>query len=173
MSFWECPTCGGISGVTACCSDGAQPAEPVKAPSDDEAVLAHLHLVREYGSARFDEAFNATDPNTPAIAQQWAVKAKHAFREIEASARALLARYGQPAQQAVPMLARARAEWHEDDGPVMWWAWCGHEWAGEPAWCGTPLDDSWPGYHTHWTPHPSMPAAPLDRAARQGEGGAA
>lgn len=58
-----------------------------------------------------------------------------------------------------PLLARALAEWHEDDGPVTWWAWCGHEWAGEAPWCGTPLDQDWPGYHTHWTPIPGVPFA--------------
>jgi hypothetical protein len=61
--------------------------------------------------------------------------------------------------QAVPLIARQLGEWHEDDGPVMWWAWNGSEWAGEPAWCGTPLSSDWPGYHTHWTPHPNVPAA--------------
>lgn len=59
-----------------------------------------------------------------------------------------------------PLIARQLAEWHDDDGPVMWWAWCGHDWAGEPAWCGTPNDSDWPGYHTHWTPHPAMPMQP-------------
>ncbi|WYX26509.1 dATP/dGTP pyrophosphohydrolase domain-containing protein [Achromobacter xylosoxidans] len=58
-----------------------------------------------------------------------------------------------------PLIARALDEWHEDDGPVTWWAWCGHEWAGEAPWCGTPLDQGWPGYHTHWTPIPGVPAA--------------
>ncbi|RZS80613.1 hypothetical protein [Pigmentiphaga kullae] len=68
----------------------------------------------------------------------------------------------QPAAQAapiVPLIARALAEWHEDDGQVLWWAWCGHEWAGEAPWCGTPLDSDWPGYHTHWTAIPAMPAS--------------
>lgn len=65
-----------------------------------------------------------------------------------------------------PLIARQLGEWHEDDGPVAWWAWCGHEWAGEPAWIGTPLCDTWPGYHTHWTPHPDFPNAA--RAAQQG-----
>lgn len=59
-----------------------------------------------------------------------------------------------------PLIARQLAEWHEDDGPAMWWAWCGSDWAGEPAWCGTPNDSDWPGYHTHWTPHPAMPMQP-------------
>jgi hypothetical protein len=57
-----------------------------------------------------------------------------------------------------PLIARQLGEWHEDDGPVMWWAWNGHGWAGEPAWCGQPTDSDWPGYHTHWTPHPQQPA---------------
>lgn len=49
--------------------------------------------------------------------------------------------------------ARPLSEWHEDDGPVVWWLFPVHE----PAWIGTPLDDGWPGYHTHWTPHPKPP----------------
>ena len=60
--------------------------------------------------------------------------------------------------QQRPLIARSLAEWHEDDGNVMWWAWCGQDWAGEPAWCGTPNDSDWPGYHTHWTQHPVQPA---------------
>jgi len=71
--------------------------------------------------------------------------------------------YAAPPAQAVdlgpvPLIARALAEWHEDDGNVLWWAWCGRDWAGEPAWAGTPNDSDWPGYHTHWTPHPTQPA---------------
>lgn len=50
--------------------------------------------------------------------------------------------------------ARPLSEWHEDDGPVVWWLFPVHE----PAWIGTPLDTDWPGYHTHWTPHPAAPA---------------
>ena len=50
--------------------------------------------------------------------------------------------------------ARPLSEWHEDDGPVVWWRFPVHE----PAWIGTPLDTDWPGYHTHWTPHPAAPA---------------
>ena len=49
--------------------------------------------------------------------------------------------------------ARPLSEWHEDDGPVVWWLFPVHE----PAWIGTPLDTDWPGYHTHWTPHPTVP----------------
>lgn len=54
-----------------------------------------------------------------------------------------------PGQQT----ARPLADWHEDDGAVVWWWFL----VDEPAWIGTPLDDDWPGYHTHWTPHPKLP----------------
>ena len=72
--------------------------------------------------------------------------------------------------QQRPLIARSLAEWHEDDGNVMWWAWCGRDWAGEPAWCGTPNDSDWPGYHTHWTQHPSQPALIDQRDAAPGVG---
>jgi hypothetical protein len=39
-------------------------------------------------------------------------------------------------------------DWHEDDGPVLWWC----RPVEEPPYAGTPLDADWPGYHTHWTP---------------------
>ncbi|MET0888820.1 MAG: hypothetical protein ABWY09_01665 [Stenotrophomonas maltophilia] len=70
--------------------------------------------------------------------------------------------------QQRPLIARSLAEWHENDGNVMWWAWCGRGWAGEPAWCGTPNDSDWPGYHTHWTQHPSQPALIDQRDAAPG-----
>jgi hypothetical protein len=53
--------------------------------------------------------------------------------------------------------ARPIDEYHEDDGNVVWWAWEDGAWLGEPAWIGTPTDSDWPGYHTHWTPHPAQP----------------
>lgn len=74
-----------------------------------------------------------------------------------------------PAVDAAPLLARHLSEWHEEDGDVSWWAWCGRDWAGEPAWIGRPTDDGWPGYHTHWTAHPAMPAAIAAQAKEGGE----
>lgn len=38
-------------------------------------------------------------------------------------------------------------DWHEDDGPVLWW----RPPIEEPPYSGTPLDNDWPGYHTHFT----------------------
>lgn len=39
-------------------------------------------------------------------------------------------------------------EWHEEIGDVLWWTFP----VQEPPYCGTPIDDNWPDYHTHWTP---------------------
>lgn len=39
-------------------------------------------------------------------------------------------------------------DWHEDDGSVLWWRFP----IVEPPYCGTPLDDDFPGNVTHWTP---------------------
>ncbi|TPL30928.1 hypothetical protein FJ946_02830 [Mesorhizobium sp. B2-4-7] len=53
------------------------------------------------------------------------------------------------------------AEWHEDEGYAVWWTWRDGDWLGEPSYIGAPLCDDWPGYHTHWTPHPTFPSAPV------------
>ncbi|WP_313493714.1 hypothetical protein [Stenotrophomonas sp.] len=60
--------------------------------------------------------------------------------------------------------ARPLEEWHDDTtnggGDSVWFTWDAErgEWLGEPAWIGRPNDSDWPGYHTHWLPHPAFPA---------------
>lgn len=49
--------------------------------------------------------------------------------------------------EAAP-IARPLEEWHDDCGPVLWWAFP----IEEAPWAGSPGDSDWPGYHTHWTP---------------------
>lgn len=51
--------------------------------------------------------------------------------------------------------ARPIEEWHEDFGDVLWWKFP----IEEPPYVGSPLDEKWPGYHTHWTfiPLPQPP----------------
>ena len=66
-------------------------------------------------------------------------------------------------------IARPIAEWHEDMGFCVWWWWTGTEWAGEPAWIGSPNCSDWPGYHTHFTPHPNMPLPAPPACLPQGE----
>jgi hypothetical protein len=41
--------------------------------------------------------------------------------------------------------------WHEDIGPALWWAFP----IAEAPYCGSPLDEDFPDYLTHWTPLPS------------------
>jgi hypothetical protein len=46
------------------------------------------------------------------------------------------------------LLTRERESWHEEDGVVLWWTLP----LNEPPYVGTPLDDDFPEYVTHWTP---------------------
>ena len=45
------------------------------------------------------------------------------------------------------VIAHLAEKWHEDIGPVLWWAFP----VEEPPYCGTPLDDDFPKYKTHFT----------------------
>lgn len=80
-----------------------------------------------------------------------------------------------------PERARPLAEWHEDHGDVLWWAFDEAGNINEAPWVGSPLIlgqsvelhafqgehretllfrghvGGWPGYHTHWTPLPPAP----------------
>lgn len=47
-------------------------------------------------------------------------------------------------QKAIAQLAE---KWHEDIGPVLWWDFP----VEEPPYCGTPLDEDFPKYKTHFT----------------------
>lgn len=76
-------------------------------------------------------------------------------------------------------IARPLSEWTEDDGDVLWWRFPVTEapYVGSPRCLGHTVEawtqDSpeprvaarfmvggWPGYHTHWTPLPPIPAEP-------------
>ena len=45
------------------------------------------------------------------------------------------------------VIAHLAEKWHEDIGPVLWWDFP----VEEPPYCGTPLDDYFPKYKTHFT----------------------
>ena len=49
--------------------------------------------------------------------------------------------------QAEKVEARLAEHWHEDIGPVLWWNFP----VEEPPYCGTPLDERFPKYKTHFT----------------------
>ncbi len=72
----------------------------------------------------------------------------------------LSARHPRPDHEPESLLrrtARAIDEWHEVDGAVLWWRFP----INEPPYAGTPLDDSFPDYVTHWTRIP-IPAQTSD-----------
>jgi hypothetical protein len=47
--------------------------------------------------------------------------------------------------------------YHEDYGEVLWWKLP----VEEAPYCGSPLADSWPGYHTHWSKVPKVWLQPV------------
>ena len=61
-------------------------------------------------------------------------------------------------QALAPEVAIPGEQWHEDDGPVLWWRFPIMD--KEAPWAGTPNDSDWPGYHTHFTRLPPAPVAP-------------
>lgn len=64
-------------------------------------------------------------------------------------------------ESGAPVMAVPLDDYHVDRGSVVWFAWDAERkaWLGEPAWIGQPDDSDWPGYHTHFIPHPEFPAA--------------
>jgi hypothetical protein len=60
-------------------------------------------------------------------------------------------------QALAPEVAIPGEQYHEDDGPVLWWRFP----VVEPPYVGTPNDSDWPGYHTHFTLMPPYPVAPI------------
>jgi len=61
---------------------------------------------------------------------------------------------------------RERDDWHEDLGAMLWWAFP----ITEPPYCGTPLDDDFPEYVTHYTPIPEVASPQGPAPAPEGEG---
>lgn len=59
-------------------------------------------------------------------------------------------------QALAPEVAIPGEQYHEDDGPALWWRFP----ILEPPYSGTPNDSDWPGYHTHYTRLPPAPVAP-------------
>jgi len=63
------------------------------------------------------------------------------------------------------LTVRSRDDYHEDDGPVLWWRFP----IVEPPYVGTPTDETWSeheleGFYTHWSPIP-IPMQPVSAEA--------
>ena len=67
----------------------------------------------------------------------------------EGGTREVIRRMAEDARKGRGMNIKAHPldDYHEDIGPVLWWAFP----IDEAPYCGSPLDTDWPGYHTHWT----------------------
>ena len=124
-----------------------QQAAPKAAPGEPPGIQALMCVISSLHSLRDTAHFSDEEgelTNDLCTLRDWAYAQTAAFQPS-------------PQPAPAPLIARSLAEWHEQDGNVAWWAWNGREWAGEPAWIGTPNCEDWPGYHTHWTPHPEQP----------------
>lgn len=51
------------------------------------------------------------------------------------------------ADEPQKVIAHLAEKWHEDIGPILWWNFP----VEEPPYCGTPLDEHFPKYKTHFT----------------------
>lgn len=89
----------------------------------------------------------------------------HELVALRAEARLAQAEGGPKVTEVRPL-----DEWHEDYGDAVWWTWQDGQWLGEPSYIGGPNDSDWPGYHTHWSPHPAFPAALHPQSAGGEEG---
>ena len=64
----------------------------------------------------------------------------------------------QARQALAPEVAIPAEQWHEDDGPALWWLFPIMD--ADAPWAGTPNDNDWPGHHTHFSRLPPAPVAP-------------
>ncbi len=71
--------------------------------------------------------------------------------ELEVDNRALRAEVDRLRASTKVLVFHPLDAWDERDGDALWWTLP----VQEPPYCGTPLNDDWPGGHTHWSPLPS------------------
>lgn len=147
------------------------------------AVLADLPDSVAQEAGEFYESWGAVHKHCKkrdCMAEAW----QHVLRPYLIGLRDHYSPQARPEASAPP---KTLDEWHEDVGDVVWWA-LGPDgkWLGEPAYIGSPLDlgrdvrwtvedqeftvtlGGWPGYHTHWTPHPPFPPLPSEKEADRG-----
>ncbi|GEM_PF-1890592 len=154
-----CPDAARTRMLWAAWRDRAALAQQPAAPSG-EAVAQTLRDALDYVGYR-------TDGDLATLAERaelWMRESK-VLIDMQAERLTALKQAAAPQQPAAVDEARPLDDWHEDDGPVVWWTFP----VNEPAWIGSPTDSDWPGYHTHWTPHPAVPPA----LAAQQQGGRA
>lgn len=167
---WLCAMNGASASMQALraaieAAEGAQP-EPARQPMTEREIIGGFEVLPE--ALTFFTAFEAGVRHAErhhGIGVETAWPETQRQRKDSEAEITFLRRVADARQQIIDgMIAercakqdaempRPRADWREDDGAVVWWWFL----VDEPAWIGTPLDDDWPGYHTHWTPHPKLP----------------
>lgn len=126
--------------------------------SDYATLEAQLAEVREKAKQAAATELDALQRDRDESARAWRKYGDDMHqRAMTAEARLSALETTPPAPKVTGV--RPLDDWHEDYGHVVWWAWEDGEWLGEPSYIGSPLCDDWPGYHTHWSPHPPFPAA--------------
>ena len=132
-------------------------AEAIERLKSENARACEADTTR-LGIALLDELsrLRANEKRLEGLLQEYAY-AHHNFEEqdgsdasaelLGAAEEALLASAAPPAESA-KLIARPLSEWHEGKGSVLWWRFP----AVEPPYSGSPLDDDFPDYVTHWTP---------------------
>lgn len=111
---------------------------------------------------RAPELFGVTEANVTKLLGQREILVE----EIERLRGLLVGTVGKRNRRRLGSIEREHADlgdvmpidsWHEDDGPALWWGFP----VAEPPYCGTPLDDDFPDYLTHWTRLPEPPLVPF------------
>lgn len=128
-------------------------AEPVPEGPSDEDIMGLMPQQMHEDLAAAARAMAGFDSPKAAMGAIRNILNCHAVHH----ARAVLALYG---THPAPVLVAIPAEqWHEDDGPCLWWKFP----INEPPYSGSPLDSDWDGYYTHFT-RLACPELPLPEA---------
>ena len=80
------------------------------------------------------------------VANPAAIEVNNTFYQVDKALETAI-NYAEKLDEPQKAVARLAEKWHEDIGPVLWWDFP----VEEPPYCGTPLDDDFPKYKTHFT----------------------
>ena len=80
------------------------------------------------------------------VANPAAIEVNNTFYQVDKALETAI-NYAEKLDEPQKAIAQLAEKWHEDIGPVLWWDFP----VEEPPYCGTPLDDDFPKYKTHFT----------------------
>lgn len=136
---------------------GVWPSEKAEQDGDYEACVRHMaeRIVelearrRAVMCAYCGDAFFEYPSDSPVDRDHEEALTAFAAHDAKCARNPLAARIAElEAKLSALTTARELGEWTETDGPVLWWRLP----VEEPPYVGSPLDDDFPDYVTHWTP---------------------